>query len=606
MQIMNPLARHLDPRRSLAAAIGWLVFSLSIGLVVVSSVWVDDIVRTRLLDQRVRQLDSRAYRLAADLNHNLALRRQSVQALSALLATDLHDANQAIIRRALDNLQRASPEFLWIGVATPQGRLLATSRGVAEGSSIGDRPWFVLALKGRERGEVRMAPMEMPAMPGAGEEPGPFVQLIAPVINPKGDLAGVVAAQLSRRWLLDLAESLGEKWRGADATEVLLLNQEGRVLVGPANGQDKLYRGIAESTDAVVTMDNGKRYLVARSNPATFDILRAVGWHVVVRQALEDAMRPAGILQTRISTVLLGLGLLAAFLGVLLARRITRDLESIARSADAVRTGATQRIEVPSGRNEAARLGQALDELLVSREHERSALQTLNAELDQRVAERTREIQRLAEEARYAAVARERLKIARDLHDTLAHSMMAMLTEIRYLKRLSVVDPGALAEEFIRGEEAAQQGLAESRAAIAQMRYNPVRDAGLAAALDDFVKLFVERSGIPIHYEYDAALGILADQRAETLFRIAEEALRNVERHAGASQVVISLRAPGDGHGLTLTVADDGVGFAVEDAHPGHYGLAGLREQAQLIGAVLTIHSAPHQGTTISAALAQS
>ena len=55
-----------------------------------------------------------------------------------------------------------------------------------------------------------------------------------------------------------------------------------------------------------------------------------------------------------------------------------------------------------------------------------------------------------------------------------------------------------------------------------------------------------------------------ADERAETLFRIAEEAMRNVERHAGATRVTISLRASPDGHGLTLTIADDGVGFDAE------------------------------------------
>ena len=171
----------------------------------------------------------------------------------------------------------------------------------------------------------------------------------------------------------------------------------------------------------------------------------------------------------------------------------------------------------------------------------------LNAELDQRVAARTREIERLAEQARYDAVVRERLKIARDLHDTLAHSMMAMLTEIRLLKRLSATNPGALAEELMRAEETAHQGLKEARAAIAQMRFNPVRDAGLAAALGDFVELFVERTGIPVDYTSDAQAGAFADERAETLFRIAEEAMRNVERHAGATRVTISLRVSPDG-----------------------------------------------------------
>src|ERR1700693_1675951 len=108
---MHPLARYLDPRRSLASAIGWLVFTLSIGLVLVASVWVGDIVRTSLLDQRGRQLDSTADRIAAELNLNLSLRLQSVRALAALLATELRDENQVTIRRSLNNLRRASPEF---------------------------------------------------------------------------------------------------------------------------------------------------------------------------------------------------------------------------------------------------------------------------------------------------------------------------------------------------------------------------------------------------------------------------------------------------------------------------------------------------------------
>jgi signal transduction histidine kinase len=160
-----------------------------------------------------------------------------------------------------------------------------------------------------------------------------------------------------------------------------------------------------------------------------------------------------------------------------------------------------------------------------------------------------------------------------------------------------------MAEELARAEEAAHQGLKEARAAITQMRFNPVRDAGLGAALDDLVKMFVERTGIPVNYTSDAPARTFADERAETLFRIAEEAMRNVELHARATRVTIALRAPGGDHGLTLTIANDGVGFDTEASHPGHYGLAGLREQARLIGAVLTIHSAPQQGTTISIAL---
>ncbi len=621
---MHLVARYFDPRRSLAAAIGWLVFALSIGLVLVASAWVDDIVRTNLLDLRGRQLDRTAGRIAADLNLNIALRLQSVRALAAMLATELRDENQVTLRKILENLQQASPEFAWIGVANPQGRVLAATHGVMEGASVADRSWFALGLKASRLGDVRLAPMAAKTPPGATDAaPGSFVDLIASMIDAKGNTVGVIGTQLSRRWLLDVAGSLGQELRGSAGTEALLLDRDGTVLIGPASLRGKRWESTLESTDtpaATAALDvprggvespsrverlaDGRRFLVARATPAASDASHALGWRVVVLQPLQDAAQPARILQGQITAVLLGLGLLAALLGVLLAHRVTRDLEAIAGSADAVRSGATQRIAVPPGRNEAAQLGRALDELLTSLQRERSALQALNAELDQRVAARTREIERLAEQARYAAVVRERLKIARDLHDTLAHSMMAMLTEIRLLKRLSATDPGAVAEELTRAEEAAHQGLKEARTAITQMRFNPVRDAGLAAALGDFIKMFVERTGIPVDYTSDTPASTFADERAETLFRIAEEAMRNVERHAGATRVAISLREPPDGHGLTLTIADDGVGFDAEAAHPGHYGLAGLREQAQLIGAVLTIRSAPQQGTTISVALA--
>src|ERR1019366_3144133 len=186
---MHPLARYLDPRRSLASAIGWLVFALSIGLVLVASVWVGNIVRTNLLDQRSRQLDGTADRIAAELNLSLALRLQSVRALAALLATELRDENQTTVRRILENLQQASPEFEWIGVANPRGRVLAATHGGAEGASVADRSWFALGLKGPRIGDVRLAPMVTKMPPAATDgAPGSFVDLIASVIDAKGEM----------------------------------------------------------------------------------------------------------------------------------------------------------------------------------------------------------------------------------------------------------------------------------------------------------------------------------------------------------------------------------------------------------------------------------
>ncbi len=620
---MGSFAGHFDPGRSLAAAIGWLVFALSLIVALVAIAWVDDIVRSNLLDQRGRELERTAQRIAAELNLELALRLQSVRALAAIVTTDLGDEDREALGRSLDNLQRAYPDFEWIAVANQHGQMLARTEGAPESARVGDRDWFMQGQKGpaifaEPSAQTASSATESSATAHPSE---PVVHLVASAFDARGRPVGVIGAQMSRRWLLDIAGRLGEEQRASSGIRAVVVDQADTVVLGPASLQGTRWHSAAEHTTAakspppvdskgarldwrsqVEQLADGEPVLAARATPTAGDALHALGWRVAVFQPLQDAARRARILQGQIAAVLLGLGILAAIAGALAARRVTHDLETIALSADAVRAGAAQEIVIPPGRNEAARLGHALAELLGSLQRERHALQTLNAELDQRVAARTLEVERLAEQERYAAVVRERLKIARDLHDTLAHSMMAMLAEIRLLKRLAVADPGALTDELAHAEEAAHQGLKEARDAIARMRFNPVRDEGLAAALADFVNRFIERSGIAVDFETDAPAGAFADDRAEVLFRIAEEALHNVEIHAGASHVTLSLRVTSDGRGLNMRIADDGIGFDPDGAYPGHYGLAGLREQAQLIGAVLAIRSAPGRGTTVSVA----
>ncbi|MBW8891770.1 MAG: histidine kinase, partial [Burkholderiales bacterium] len=184
-------------------------------------------------------------------------------------------------------------------------------------------------------------------------------------------------------------------------------------------------------------------------------------------------------------------------------------------------------------------------------------------------------------------------------HDTLAHSMMAMLTEIRVLKHLASNRPDALPDELVRAERAARDGLDEARRAIDQLRSNPVRDIGLGAALAELAKSLGERSGIELDCRIDPALSALAAEPAETVFHMCEEVLRNVERHAGAARLLIRLQRMGS-DGIELEIADDGIGFEPSAGAAGHYGLVGLREQADAIGAHLRIDSRSGEGTRVS------
>ena len=614
------ILHRFNPRHHLSAAIGWLVFGLALTLAVAASFWVGKVVRATFIDQHAQRLASVADHVASELNIALTLRLQSVSLAAAMLAEDLTERKTDRLNRVLGDVRRNFPDFLWIGAAYPDGQVIAATDAGVVGRNVHDYAWFAqgLLVAWIEEGVDFNTPEY--AETGRGLH---FLNLTAPVRSGHGAAMGVVAARLSWAWLEQLAGEIGRSLGPDSREQWLLIDRNNVVRIGPEVFVGKAWRdessavsvepGIAlnlglKSADlpAGLTLRQwagGKSYLVANAKLEDNDALQLLGWRVVVVQPLGFFTELVLRTQWQIVAILFGLGIAAALLGVWLGRRLTRRLRMIARSADDVLDGRAQQIAVPAGGDEAARLGAALDRLLTALQQERDELKQLNAELDQRVAERTQEIRRMGEEARYAAVVRERLKIARDLHDTLAHSMMAMLTEIRLLKKLAATRPEALAEELAEAEKAAHQGLQEARAAIAQIRYNPVRDVVLGVALQYHLKLFGDRTGLSCHFECDPALATFSEERAETLFRIAEEALRNIERHAGAGMVTVSLQRAEAGRVLQMGVSDDGVGFETGSEHPGHYGLVGLREQAQLIGAQLLIVSLPGQGTRLTVTL---
>lgn len=614
------LVHRFNPRHHLSAAIGWLVFALALTLAVAASFWVGKVVRATFVDQHAQRLASVADHVASELNIALTLRLQSVSLAAAMLAEDLAERKTDRLNRVLGDVRRNFPDFLWIGAAYPDGQVIAATDADVLGRNVHDYAWFAqgLLVAWIEEGVDFNTPEY--ARTGRGQH---FLNLTAPVRSGQGAAMGVVAARLSWAWLEQLAGEIG-RGLGPDSREQwLLIDRNNVVRIGPEVFMGKAWQDESDASPVEPTVvlnlglkssdlpagltlrqwAGGKSYLVANAKLEDNDALQLLGWRVVVVQPLGFFTELVLRTQWQIVAILFGLGIAAALLGVWLGRRLTRRLRLIASSADAVLAGTAQQIAVPAGEDEAARLGAALDRLLTALQRERDELKQLNAELDQRVAERTQEIQRMGEEARYAAVVRERLKIARDLHDTLAHSMMAMLTEIRLLKKLAATRPEALAEELAEAEKAAHQGLQEARAAIAQIRYNPVRDVGLGVALQDHLQLFGDRTGLACHFECDPSLATFSEERAETLFRIAEEALRNIERHAGAGKVTVSLQLAEQGRVLQMGISDDGVGFETGSDHPGHYGLVGLREQAQLIGAQLLIVSLPSQGTRLTVTL---
>ncbi len=213
-----------------------------------------------------------------------------------------------------------------------------------------------------------------------------------------------------------------------------------------------------------------------------------------------------------------------------------------------------------------------------------------------------------------AAAQAERNRLARDLHDSIKQQLYAInVSAAAALARWETDLTGARAavEEVRR---AAQAALAEMAALLRQLRPAPLAAAGLLDALREQCEALAHRSGAEVTADfgqpadvaaYTAAVdaGRLAPGAEEAIFRIGQEALNNVARHARAGHVTLRLRV--EGEALHLTIADDGQGFSADG--PGDagrasagYGLAGMRDRAAAIGAAIEITSSPGRGTLIS------
>ncbi|NML18385.1 sensor histidine kinase [Azohydromonas caseinilytica] len=418
------------------------------------------------------------------------------------------------------------------------------------------------------------------------------------LVNQPGE-SGSAPHLPSQERLAALIDDVRERVKPDPLARVLLLNERHGIVFERPSGSPLPPLAPVLPGVAVLPADDGQRTLVVSAPRDAAPALSALGMHVaVVQPAEERGHGGGGSLQEKLTAISILLSITAALVGAMFARRLTRRLGELTAQVRRVARQEADGIVEPKGRDEVAVLGRAFSRLLQAQRQEHDELDRLTQELEQRVQARTREVERLAADSRYAAVVRERLRLARDLHDTLAHSMMEMLVEVRTLRMLHAHDPQKLGAELERAEEVARQGIKEAREAVSQMRLNAVRDLGLGAALGGAVNRFAERTGLDVRFSTDPQAATFADPRAETLFRIAEEVLRNIDRHAQASHVQVALKDLDNGT-IELAIADDGVGFDLAEPHPGHYGLVGISEQAQLIDAELELRSAPGAGTAV-------
>jgi two-component system sensor histidine kinase UhpB len=303
----------------------------------------------------------------------------------------------------------------------------------------------------------------------------------------------------------------------------------------------------------------------------------AINTGLLIVAALVLAFSPATVSRhmTAEEWVVLGLGTaLAVGVNLLLLRRVfepLQGLQAIMRRVDPQAPGRRVGIDA-SHVEEVAGVARALNDMLDRLESERAA----------------------SGRRALAAQEAERRRVARELHDEVGQLLTGVVLQLEGISRMA---PPSLRGDLVRVQETAREGVEVVREIARGLRPPALDEFGLRAALVALAEGFMERTGVPVRHDVKAGLPHLDAEAELAIYRIAQEALTNVARHAAASMVELSLgRVNGAVH---LRVVDDGAGISTDGLRNGGGGVAGMRERALLIGGTLRIGRLQQGGTEV-------
>ncbi|MBV9159953.1 MAG: GAF domain-containing sensor histidine kinase [Pseudonocardiales bacterium] len=218
-----------------------------------------------------------------------------------------------------------------------------------------------------------------------------------------------------------------------------------------------------------------------------------------------------------------------------------------------------------------------------------------NASLHSRLTEREEAMERFAERI-VLLQETERRRLAGEIHDGISQRIVSLSFHLSAAADAVATNPANTAEQIARAQQLAAGALDETRRAIAGLRPPVLDDLGLAASLESLVR------SIPLpNVQVDTVTTSLPEHAETAVYRIAQEALQNVMKHASAAHVQLRLSVTADA--VLLEISDDGVGFdpatTAKRAGPVGYGLPGMQQRAELLGGQLTADSTPGRGTVV-------
>lgn len=206
------------------------------------------------------------------------------------------------------------------------------------------------------------------------------------------------------------------------------------------------------------------------------------------------------------------------------------------------------------------------------------------------LAAANRKLQDYAKQIRDFAIIRERNRLAAELHDVLAHTLSGLTVHLEALDAVIPREQEMLRKELRKAIESSREGLRETRRALHDLRAEPIEEFGLHLAIKHVIDQYARRGGISIDVQYSSSIPELTPPAEQNIYRIIQESLENVIRHARADYCLIHIFCK-DGN-LKLIIEDDGVGFIPDSVDTrSHFGLTSIRDRAAILSGTVSVSS---------------
>ena len=474
-----------------------------------------------------------------------------------------------------------SPFTAGVGVLDTAGTAIAATR-LAEpslGLNFAFRPYFQEAQ--RAQGPVFSTVFQ--------DQPAGFdAVIIAVPVRRQGAFAGLLVGELAlsrREWARDL-----NLLRTDEGGQAYLIDNASVIIYHP--DPDRIGQSVQSDPDVWRLVIGGEaRSVLQRPAGAqermvvAYAPLPGIAWGLITEEPWEAIVAPIMPYQWA-AAGLLTLGVALALVALVLSvRRVTRPVNALIAAGQEVAGGRPFRPLAVEGPPDMRTLLAVINQMVARLGEQRAALRSYA----QRVL---------------AGQEEERLRLSRDLHDETVQDLIALTQRLELCSDLWEENPAAARGELQQVRELARGAAAEVRRMSNNMRPSILADLGLAAGLQALARdLGRSLPGARVSCEVVGEEQRLSPELELTAFRIAQEALTNVRKHAAtASRVNIALFY--EAWGIQLMIEDDGSGFEPAAAqalvHAGHMGLTGMAERAQLFGGRLQVNSTPGEGATVS------